>query len=61
MAQTAAVPGKLHRPADQGAGQHCESGARTLFHARAFDWLGRVLNGTAHTEPAEPARGPASR
>jgi pimeloyl-ACP methyl ester carboxylesterase len=45
--------------AAEGAGQHCESGARTLFHARAFDWLGRVLDGAAHTEPAEPARGPA--
>jgi pimeloyl-ACP methyl ester carboxylesterase len=22
-----------------GAGEHCESGARTLFHQRAFDWL----------------------
>ncbi len=29
--------------AAEGAGQHCESGARTLFHARAFDWLGQVL------------------
>jgi pimeloyl-ACP methyl ester carboxylesterase len=30
--------------AADGAGQHCESGARTLFHARAFDWLGQVLD-----------------
>jgi hypothetical protein len=28
----------------EGAGQHCESGARTLFHQHAFDWLGEVLN-----------------
>jgi pimeloyl-ACP methyl ester carboxylesterase len=27
-----------------GAGQHCESGARVLFHQHAFDWLGEVLN-----------------
>ena len=27
----------------EGAGQHCESGARTLFHQHAFDWLSRVL------------------
>ncbi|MEO6116403.1 MAG: alpha/beta fold hydrolase, partial [Pseudolysinimonas sp.] len=26
-----------------GGGEHCESGARTLFHQRAFDWLDRVL------------------
>ena len=29
--------------ADEGAGDHCEAGARTLFHARAFDWLDGVL------------------
>lgn len=28
---------------DEGAGDHCEAGARTLFHARAFDWLDGVL------------------
>jgi hypothetical protein len=39
----------------EGAGQHCESGARALFHARAFDWLDRVLNGTAPAEPAAVA------
>jgi dienelactone hydrolase len=31
-------------PSAEGAGQHCESGARALFHSRAFDWLGQVLN-----------------
>jgi pimeloyl-ACP methyl ester carboxylesterase len=31
------------RSAD-GAGQHCEAGARTRFHARAFDWLDQVLS-----------------
>lgn len=29
--------------AAEGAGDHCESTARTLFHARAFDWLDSVL------------------
>ena len=29
--------------AAEGAGDHCEAGARTLFHARAFDWLDGVL------------------
>ena len=30
--------------AGDGAGEHCESGARTLFHQRAFDWLDRILD-----------------
>ena len=30
--------------AAEGAGDHCESGARTLFHARAFDWLDALLH-----------------
>jgi pimeloyl-ACP methyl ester carboxylesterase len=29
--------------AAEGAGDHCESGARTLFHLRAFGWLERIL------------------
>jgi hypothetical protein len=36
--------------AAEGAGQHCESGARALFHQHAFDWLSQVLNGTAPSE-----------
>jgi pimeloyl-ACP methyl ester carboxylesterase len=32
--------------AAEGAGDHCEAGARTLFHARAFGWLDRVLGWT---------------
>jgi pimeloyl-ACP methyl ester carboxylesterase len=38
-------PGKklvTFRAAD-GAGEHCESGARTTFHQVAFDWLDEVL------------------
>jgi dienelactone hydrolase len=31
------------RSAD-GAGQHCEAGARTIFHQHAFDWLDQVLS-----------------
>lgn len=31
------------RAAD-GAGEHCESGARTLFHQVAFDWLAGILD-----------------
>ena len=26
-----------------GAGDHCEAGARTLYHAKSFGWLDRVL------------------
>ena len=29
--------------AAEGAAAHCESGARTLFHQRAFDWLATVM------------------
>jgi alpha-beta hydrolase superfamily lysophospholipase len=28
----------------EGAGDHCEAGARTLFHARAFGWLDGLLH-----------------
>jgi len=29
--------------ASEGAGDHCEAGARTLYHARSFGWLDRIL------------------
>jgi pimeloyl-ACP methyl ester carboxylesterase len=29
--------------AAEGAGDHCEAGARTLFHARSFGWLDTIL------------------
>jgi pimeloyl-ACP methyl ester carboxylesterase len=29
--------------ASEGAGDHCEAGARTLYHARSFGWLDRTL------------------
>jgi alpha-beta hydrolase superfamily lysophospholipase len=29
--------------AAEGAGEHCEAGAASLFHQRAFDWLDAVL------------------
>jgi hypothetical protein len=28
---------------NEGAGEHCEAGARLLFHQRAFDWLDKRL------------------
>jgi pimeloyl-ACP methyl ester carboxylesterase len=30
----------------EGAGDHCEAGARTLYHARSFGWLVRILRAT---------------
>jgi pimeloyl-ACP methyl ester carboxylesterase len=32
----------------EGAGEHCESGARMLFHQRAFDWLDTALMPSAN-------------
>jgi pimeloyl-ACP methyl ester carboxylesterase len=32
--------------AHEGAGEHCEVGARSLFNQRALDWLDAVLAGT---------------
>jgi pimeloyl-ACP methyl ester carboxylesterase len=32
--------------AAEGAGDHCESGARTLYHARSFGWLDSLLHPT---------------
>jgi hypothetical protein len=37
-----------------GAGAHCETGARTLFHQRVFGWLDGVLAPTDAAE-AHPA------
>lgn len=31
----------------EGAGDHCEAGARTLFHLRAFGWLAPILQPAA--------------
>ena len=33
----------VHFTAAEGAGDHCEAGARTLYHARTFGWLDNVL------------------
>jgi alpha-beta hydrolase superfamily lysophospholipase len=33
----------LRFTAREGAGDHCEAGARTLYHARSFGWLDRIL------------------
>jgi alpha-beta hydrolase superfamily lysophospholipase len=33
----------IHFTAAEGAGDHCEAGARTLYHARSFGWLDNLL------------------
>jgi hypothetical protein len=33
----------MHFTSTDGAGEHCEIGARTLFNQRMFDWLDAVL------------------
>jgi hypothetical protein len=34
--------------AAEGAGDHCESGARVLFHQRVFDWLASLNTSQAN-------------
>ena len=38
----------------EGAGEHCEAGARSRFHQRAFDWLDETLN--PRQEPSSSQR-----
>jgi hypothetical protein len=33
----------IHFTVAEGAGDHCEAGARTLYHARSFGWLDNLL------------------
>jgi pimeloyl-ACP methyl ester carboxylesterase len=44
-------PGKKYVPfaAVDGAGEHCESGARTAFHQQALNWLDEILTPTIAT------------
>jgi pimeloyl-ACP methyl ester carboxylesterase len=41
--------------AKDGAGEHCEAGARTLFNERVFDWLDGVLANTPEAASAKSA------
>ena len=34
----------VHFTAAEGAGDHCEQGARSLYHARSFAWLDELLH-----------------
>ena len=46
---------RLRFLAAEGAGEHCESGARSLFNERAFDWLDDVLGVSKAAPNATPA------
>jgi alpha-beta hydrolase superfamily lysophospholipase len=39
----------VHFSAAEGAGDHCEQGARALYHARSFGWLDDLLQPRRHT------------
>jgi hypothetical protein len=48
--------------ANEGAGAHCEAGARSLLNQRAFDWLDGVLAAASLATPSRAGRvGPALR
>jgi len=40
----------VHFTAAEGAGDHCEQGARGLYHARSFAWLDELLHPGASSE-----------
>jgi alpha-beta hydrolase superfamily lysophospholipase len=44
----------LHFTAAEGAGDHCEAGARTLYHARSFGWLDGILHPERQMQPQPP-------
>jgi len=46
---------RLRFLAAEGAGEHCESGARSLFNERVFDWLDDVLGVSKAAPNATPA------
>ena len=40
----------VHFTAAEGAGDHCEQGARALYHARSFAWLDELLHPGANSD-----------
>ena len=48
----------VHFTAAEGAGDHCEQGARALYHARSFAWLDDLLHPSGATD--QGARPPAT-
>jgi alpha-beta hydrolase superfamily lysophospholipase len=49
----------MHFTAAEGAGDHCEAGARTLYHARTFGWLDSLLQPGPPPPAFPPIAGPA--
>jgi hypothetical protein len=43
----------VHFTAAEGAGDHCQQGARALYHARSFAWLDDLLHPTRGTDQSE--------
>jgi hypothetical protein len=41
--------------AAEGAGDHCEAGARILYHARSFAWLDQLLRPNEFIRVASPS------
>jgi alpha-beta hydrolase superfamily lysophospholipase len=49
----------IHFTAAEGAGDHCEAGARTLYHARSFGWLDGLLRPNLEARPSSSVPSPA--
>jgi alpha-beta hydrolase superfamily lysophospholipase len=49
----------IHFTAAEGAGDHCEAGARTLYHARSFGWLDGLLRPHLEARPSSSVPSPA--
>ncbi len=43
----------VHFTAAEGAGDHCQQGARALYHARSFAWLDDLLHPTRGADQSE--------
>jgi alpha-beta hydrolase superfamily lysophospholipase len=51
----------IHFTAAEGAGDHCEAGARTLYHARSFGWLDGLLHPEFPSRPQPSASLPVTQ
>jgi hypothetical protein len=51
----------IHFTAAEGAGDHCEAGARTLYHARSFGWLDHLMDLQVPSKPQPPASPPVAQ
>lgn len=51
----------IHFTAAEGAGDHCEAGARTLYHARSFGWLDHLMGPQVPSKSQPPASPPVAQ